>query len=53
VAALIYATAIFLIGQPEGAADATLKVITGVTMMVLAIVALPAILRFVSPKTGG
>jgi hypothetical protein len=52
VAALIYATAIRLIGDPGGP-DATLKVVTGVTMMVLAIVALPAILRFVSPKTGG
>ncbi|QNE19797.1 type IV secretion system protein [Kribbella qitaiheensis] len=53
VAALIYATAILLIGQPAGGAGATLKVITGITMMLLAIVALPAILRFVSPKTGG
>jgi hypothetical protein len=53
VAALIYATAIFLIGEPKGGADSTLKVITGVTMMLLAIVALPAILRFVSPRTGG
>jgi hypothetical protein len=53
VAALIYATAIHLIGDPKGGADATLKVVTGVTMMVLAIVALPAILRFVSPRTGG
>ena len=53
VAALIYASAILLIGTPEGGADANLKVITGVTMMMLAIVALPAILRFVSPRTGG
>ncbi|TDU89968.1 TrbL/VirB6 plasmid conjugal transfer protein [Kribbella voronezhensis] len=53
VAALIYATAIFLIGEPKGGPDSTLKVITGVTMMLLAIVALPAILRFVSPRTGG
>ena len=38
--------------RPRAAADANLKVITGVTMMMLAVVALPAILRFVSPKTG-
>jgi TrbL/VirB6 plasmid conjugal transfer protein len=53
VAAIIWAAAIKLIGTPEGAPDATLAVITGVTMMLLAIVALPAILRFVSPRTGG
>ncbi|NEA36403.1 hypothetical protein [Streptomyces sp. SID13031] len=47
VAALIYATAIKLMSAP---ADDTLKVITGVTMMVMGIVALPALLRFVSPK---
>jgi hypothetical protein len=53
VAALIYAVAIKLIGSPFGAPDANLKVITGVTMMVMSVVALPALLRFVSPKTGG
>lgn len=47
VAALIYATAIRLMSSPT---DSTLKVITGVTMMVMGIVALPALLRFVSPK---
>ena len=56
VAALIYATAIKLIGRsrpkapPEGTPE-TLKVIMGVTMMIIAVVALPAILRFVSPRT--
>jgi len=53
IAALIYATAIKLVGAPSGAPDATLKVITGVTMMIMAVVALPALLRFVSPRTGG
>ena len=47
VAALIYATAIKLMSAPT---DSTLKVITGVTMMVMGVVALPALLRFVSPK---
>jgi hypothetical protein len=47
VAALIYATAIKLMEAP---ADDSLKVITGVTMMMMGIVALPALLRFVSPK---
>jgi hypothetical protein len=59
VAALIYATAIKLIATPaapdnativEGA-EQTLKVIMGIAMMLLAVVALPAILRFVSPRT--
>jgi hypothetical protein len=53
IAAIIYAAAIRQIATPSGAPDATLKVIMGVTMMALAVVALPAILRFVSPKTGG
>jgi hypothetical protein len=57
VAALIYATAIKLMGSPEtpdGAPDGTsqtLKLVMGVTMMIFAVVALPAILRFVSPRT--
>lgn len=54
VAAIIYAAAIKSIGSSEGELDdPTLAVITGVTMMVLSVVALPAILRFVSPRTGG
>lgn len=57
VAALIYATAIKLMASPEtpeGAPEGTpqtLKVIMGVTMMIVAVVSLPAILRFVSPRT--
>ncbi len=53
VAALIYAAALHLVGTPDGAPDKTLSLITGVAMMMLAVIALPAILRFVSPKTGG
>lgn len=49
VAAIIYATAISLMGS-EGASH-ILKVIMGVTLMIVAVVALPAILRFVSPRT--
>jgi hypothetical protein len=56
VAALIYATAIILIGGPpkvegakEGTSD-TLNMAMGITLMIVAVVALPAILRFVSPK---
>jgi hypothetical protein len=48
VAALIYAAAIKLIATPT---DSLLKVVTGVTMMLMAVVALPALLRFVSPRT--
>ncbi|WP_433163784.1 hypothetical protein [Kribbella sp. CA-247076] len=57
VAALIYATAIKLMASPptpEGAPEGTpqtLKVVMGVTMMIIAVVSLPAILRFVSPRT--
>ncbi|MEV5960563.1 type IV secretion system protein [Kribbella sp. NPDC051952] len=58
VAALIYATAIKLMAAPavpkgahppDGTSD-TLKIVMGVTMMIIAVVALPAILRFVAPK---
>ncbi|MFG1907190.1 hypothetical protein [Kribbella sp. NPDC048928] len=57
VAALIYATAILLIGGAppvDGAvkgSSETLNMAMGITLMIVAIVALPAILRFVSPKT--
>jgi hypothetical protein len=53
IAAIIYAAAFTLIGTPAGPTDQTLTLITGIAMMMLAVVALPAILRFVSPKTGG
>ncbi|WP_329004483.1 type IV secretion system protein [Kribbella sp. NBC_00709] len=56
VAALIYATALYLMSTPDvkNAPDGTpqtMKILMGVTMMVVAVVALPAILRFVSPRT--
>ena len=58
VAALIYATAIHLMsapkldkGTPPEGTPQTLNIVMGVTMMIVAVVALPAILRFVSPKT--
>jgi hypothetical protein len=59
VAALIYAAAIFMIHTPtvpegvtaEKGTPQLMNIIMGVTMMLLAVVALPAILRFVSPKT--
>lgn len=47
VAALIYAAALALAGNDEGN---MMKVITGVVMMILAVVALPALLRLVAPK---
>jgi hypothetical protein len=49
VAAIIYATSFALMGS-EGT-DHILKIMMGVTLMIVAVVALPAILRFVSPKT--
>ncbi|TDD62311.1 hypothetical protein E1263_03910 [Kribbella antibiotica] len=59
VAALIYAAAITMISTPAAPKGVTppkgtpemLNIVMGVTMMLLAVVALPAILRFVSPKT--
>lgn len=50
VAALVYATALSLAGNPEGD---LIKVATGVTMMVLAVLALPALIRLVAPKGAG
>jgi hypothetical protein len=50
VAALVYATALSLAGNPEGD---LIKVATGVTMMVLAVIALPALIRLVAPKGSG
>jgi hypothetical protein len=50
VAAIIYATSISLMGEDKDGSK-ILQVIMGVTLMIVAIVALPAILRFVSPRT--
>jgi hypothetical protein len=38
-------------GTPPKGTSETLNMVMGVTMMIAAVVALPAILRFVSPKT--
>ncbi|HZX08977.1 hypothetical protein [Kribbella sp.] len=58
VAALIYASAIYMMSattptSAHSTADTnlTLKIVIGITMMIVAVVALPAILRFVSPRT--
>ncbi|WP_427887418.1 hypothetical protein ACQHIV_31140 [Kribbella sp. GL6] len=57
VAALIYASAIYMMSattptssHATGDTSVTLKIVIGVTMMIVAVVALPALLRFVSPK---
>jgi hypothetical protein len=50
VAALIYAAAIRLFSDDEGGVTGMVRVTTGVTMMVMAVVAMPALIRFVSPK---
>jgi hypothetical protein len=49
VAALIYAAALALAGNDDGN---MMKVITGVVMMILAVIALPALIRLVAPKAG-
>ncbi|MEU8222985.1 hypothetical protein [Kribbella sp. NPDC048915] len=51
VAAIIYATAFGLMGSTDSGASKILEVIMGVTLMIVAVVALPALLRFVSPRT--
>ncbi|WP_350280058.1 hypothetical protein [Kribbella sp. HUAS MG21] len=51
VAAIIYATSFMLMGATDDGGSKILKVIMGVTLMIVAVVALPAILRFVSPRT--
>lgn len=49
LAALIYGAAMTMMGSATGWLDAA----TGIAMMVMAVIALPALLRFVSPNTGG
>jgi hypothetical protein len=49
LAALIYGAAMTMMGSSSGWKEAS----TGVAMMVMAVIALPALLRFVSPNTGG
>jgi type IV secretion system protein TrbL len=50
-AAIVYATAFQLVGTDLAIDDGTglLKIVTGVVMMVLALSALPALMRFVAP----
>ena len=50
VAALIYAAAFRLFSDDTGGVTGMVRVTTGVTMMVMALVAMPALIRFVSPK---
>ena len=50
VAALIYAAAFRLFSDDSGGVTGMVRVTTGVTMMVMALVAMPALIRFVSPK---
>ena len=50
-AAIVYATAFQLMSSAQG--DAMLNVFTGMTLMFLAVLALPALMRFVSPMTAG
>ncbi len=50
-AAIVYATAFQLMSNAQG--DAMLNVFTGMTLMFLAVLALPALMRFVSPMTAG
>jgi hypothetical protein len=50
LAALIYSAAIRLMGSSDGD---WMAAATGIAMMVMAVVAMPALLRFVSPNTGG
>ncbi len=49
LAALIYGAALTMMGSTSSWVDAA----TGIAMMVMAVIALPALLRFVSPSTGG
>lgn len=49
VAAMVYATAFSLAGSGAGSTDDLLRTITGLAFMLIALVALPALMRFVSP----
>jgi hypothetical protein len=53
-AAIIYATAFKLVGQNvfTGDSQKLLSVVTGVMMMILALFAMPALMRFVTPMVG-
>jgi len=50
VAALIYAVAFKLFASEANTGTGVIRVATGVTLMVMAVVAMPALIRFVAPK---
>ncbi|NSX36537.1 hypothetical protein HTS88_08950 [Pseudarthrobacter oxydans] len=50
-AAIVYSVAFVLMGTGEGR-DALVKSITGFTLMIVALFALPALMRFVTPMVG-
>lgn len=52
VASLVYAAAFKLITNEEATHDALLNVLTGAMLLILAVLALPALLRFVAPMAG-
>lgn len=52
VASLIYAAAFKLVAHPLRSQDALLNTLTGVMLLLLAVLALPALLRFVAPMAG-
>ncbi|SDS54190.1 hypothetical protein [Microlunatus soli] len=52
-AAIVYAAAFKLFGNSAQTTDDLIAMLTGVMLMVLAVFALPAILRFVSPMAAG
>lgn len=51
-AALVYATAFKLTSANNGDSDDVIKVLTGIGLMVIALIALPALMRFVTPMVG-
>lgn len=51
-AAIIYATAFQLVADHGGDEDALLSALTGLMLMVLALVALPVLMKFVTPMVG-
>jgi hypothetical protein len=50
VAALIYAAGFRLFTDQSGGVPGMVRVTTGVTMLIMAVVAMPALIRFVAPK---
>lgn len=50
VAALIYAAGFRMLSDQAGGFDGMVRVVTGVTLLIMAVVAMPALIRFVAPK---